>query len=141
DELEMSSLVSELAIIHLKHYRLLEAADLLIEHGWLCFSFGNGPRLARVADEAMAKSTWRDGDKNEIGGVLLHYLFASIQGQRVDTRIRAQETRHVLDTMQAKGISLTSHTQVRLLHFIILWLMNTSKFEEAQTLLQQWSES
>jgi hypothetical protein len=82
DEQEMSALVTEMAILLLKQYQLLEAAQLLIEHGWLSFIFGNGSRLACIADEIMKNSAWRDGEKNEIGGLILWCAASAAESER-----------------------------------------------------------
>jgi tetratricopeptide (TPR) repeat protein len=140
NEQEMSQVVTELAVLLLKHQRLIAATQLLIRYGWLSFTFGHGSRLTRLAQEELQHS-WREAStESEIGGPLLHYYFAPLLGQSVDTEIRARDAQHVLDVAQAKGISLTSRTQMRLLHFIVLHLMNTRQFQEAQALILESCE-
>ncbi len=140
-EQEQSQVITELAVLLLKHRRLLDAAQLLIRYGWLSSAFGHGSRLSRLAQRELERSDWRTGSTaSKIGGQLLCYYIAPIAGQPVDNTVRAQDAQHILSAARDAGISLTSHTQVRLTHFVVLHLMNTRRFDEAQTLLEESSK-
>lgn len=137
-EQEQSQVITELAVLLLKHRRLLDAAQLLIRYGWLSSTFGNGSRLSRLAQQELERPDWRTGSTaGEIGGQLLHYYIAPIAGQPVDSVVRAQNAQHMLSTAQDADIYLTARTQVRITHFVVLHLMNSRRFEEAQALLAE----
>jgi len=53
DEQEQASVIAELAILYLKHYQLLEAVELVLNHGWLLYALKHAQRIARVADSSI----------------------------------------------------------------------------------------
>ena len=65
---EQGIVVTELALLLLKHRRLLDAAELLIELGWLGSGYGNGARLAKIAIEVMSDFDWRAEPETEVEG-------------------------------------------------------------------------
>lgn len=140
DEQEMSTLVTELALLWLKTDHLLDAAQLLIEHGWLSFAFGSGPRLARVADEAMSKPEWRDGGENEVGGVLLFHYLGQYAGRANKTAKRAEDYRHLVAIAREKQISLSLPTEIQIMHYQLLASLNKNLFDDAHYLLDIISE-
>ena len=137
-EQEKSQVITELAVLLLKHRQLLDAAQLLIRYGWLGFTYGHGTRLCRLAQEALRQPGWRETTaESEIGGWLLHCYFAPVLGQQIDIEARAQDARRLLALAQEKGVHLTARTWTRLLHFVWLHLMNARRFEEAQAILTE----
>jgi len=137
-EQEQSQAITELAVLLLKHRRLLDAAQLLIRYGWLSSAFGHGSRLSRLAQRELERPDRRTGSTaSEVGSKLLHYYIAPIAGQPVDSAVRAQDAQRLLAVARDARISLTARTQVRLTHFVVLHLMNSRRFEEAQALLAE----
>jgi tetratricopeptide (TPR) repeat protein len=139
-EQEQSQVITELAALLLKHRRLLDAAQLLIRYGWLCSAFGHSSRLSRLAQRELERPDGGTGSAaSDIGSKLLHYHIAPIAGQPVDSAARARDAQRLLATGHDEGIGLTSRTQVRLTHFVVLHLMNTRRFDEARDLIEESS--
>ena len=73
---EAGQVVTELAVLLLRHHRLLEVAQLVIRYGWMSFKLGYGPRLAHLAREIMEKIDWHQTVEYECAGLaLIQMLF------------------------------------------------------------------
>ena len=138
DEQEKAAMVTELAVLLLQQRRLLDAAQLLVRHGWLCFALGNGPRLARLAQEVLASFSWRqEGSEQVCGGLLLYHYLGQYLGRKNDAHMRAEDYQAVSELARAANIVLQPATQMQLLHHKVLYLLQQSRFAEVQELLGQ----
>lgn len=140
DEQEQAALVAEMIVQYMRQKQLLKAAEFVVEYGWLSFAFGHGPRLARIADDVMARLGWRDGDQNEIGGVLLYHYLGQYAGRVHKTAIRAKDYQQILEIARTRQIALNVATKIHLLHYPLLAYLNANQFGEAQVLLDKASQ-
>jgi tetratricopeptide (TPR) repeat protein/transcriptional regulator with XRE-family HTH domain len=133
---EMGAIIAEMAILSLKHHRLLDAAQLLIRHGWLSFNLGLAPRLARFAQDIMQHFDWHSTGENECGGLLLHYFLSPYLGKSMDAAQRFEEYQSIQAAVLAGNVVLLPLTEVHVLHHLILYALNTLRFEDAQAFLE-----
>ncbi len=136
DELEMASLVSELAVLYLKQRQLLQAAELLVEYGWLSFIFGHGLRLARLAETAMRAMNWHTSTESEAGGLLLqHDLLARFLDNDLGNAARKQAYLNLFEVMMAEAVAFQPKTVVHLTHHKLRYLIGAKKHEETWTVI------
>jgi len=135
-ERESGAVVAELAILLLKHHRLLEAAQLLIRYGWLSFNLGYASRLARLANDEMHRFDWPGTAENECGGFLLQNVLSPFLGNPIDGEKRATEYRRIQDLVTAGSIALEPPTELHVTHHLMTAAMNQLRFHEAQSLLE-----
>ena len=137
-EQEQAALVAELAILSLKQHRLLEAAELLIEYGWLSFAFGHAARLARVTDEIMRSFPWHLSAEHEAGGQLLHYyLLARFLDKDLGTPERKKAYLHLYEAMRNGSVAFKPRTMVHLVHHKLRYLITAKKYDEARLLIDE----
>lgn len=133
---EMGAIIAEIAILSLKHHRLLDAAQLLIRHGWLSFNLGLAPRLARLAQSVMQQFDWHTTDDHEGGGVLLHYHLSPFLGQTTDADRCFADFQHLQEGVLNGELVLQPPTEVYIAHHMMVHTINRRRFEEARTLLE-----
>src|SRR5438105_143659 len=137
-EQEQAALVTELAILYLKEHRLLEAAELLIEYGWLSFAFGHASRLARVTDEIMRSFPWHLSAENEAGGQLLHhYLLARSLDRDLVAPERKKAYLSLYEAMRNGSVAFKPRTLVHLVHHKLRYLTLGKQYAEAWSLIDQ----
>jgi transcriptional regulator with XRE-family HTH domain len=139
-EQEQAMLISELAAAHLKQHHLLEAAELLIEYGWLSFAFGHTPRLARIADEIMRSFNWRRSIEDEVGGLLIQYhLLARALDKDLNNAERKKAYLHLYDLMVNESVRLKPNTIFHLVHHKLRYLINErpKQYAEAWSLIDE----
>jgi len=132
---EAGAIIAELATVYLRHHKLLDVAQLLTRYGWLSFSIGYGPRLAKLADEVMTKSDWLAVNENECGGFLLHYLLSPFLGKTIDYKQQMKDYCRIQDAIVTKGLSLHPLMDVNVTHQLLLYALNETHFEEALAIL------
>jgi transcriptional regulator with XRE-family HTH domain/tetratricopeptide (TPR) repeat protein len=137
---EAGAIISELATLYLKHYRLLEAAELLIRYGWLSFNQGYALHLTRIATQAMERFDWHTTHENECGGLLLHYHLSPFVGQAIDIQKRWRDYKHIQEITIAGNVRLQPLTEIHIIHHLLLCDLNIFHFEEAQALLDASSQ-
>jgi tetratricopeptide (TPR) repeat protein len=131
---EAGSVVTELAVLLLKHHRLLEAAELLIRCGWISFQWGYGPRLARFAREVMGKIDWHQTVESECAGlVFLETLFPFL-GRPIETKEFVDYER-ICNAFLTGALVLQTATEGYVVDLLILNLMNALHFTEAKAIL------
>ncbi len=135
---EQGMVVTELALLLLKQRRLLDAAELLIELGWLSSGYGNGTRLARRAFEVMSDFDWHAEPKTECGGILLRYYLGRFRGEKTPLRERAEEYQQVLACAAAQQVPLKSATVAHLVQHIANYLISKAQFSQAHELLDSY---
>ncbi len=135
---EQGTVVTELALLLLKHRRLLDAAELLIELGWLSSGYGNGARLASRAFEVMSDFDWHAEPETECGGILLRYYLGRFRGEKTPLRERAEEYQQVLDRVAAQQVPLKLATVAHLVQHIANHLITKGEFSQAHELLDSY---
>jgi tetratricopeptide (TPR) repeat protein len=137
-EQEQAMLISELAATHLKQRHFLEAAELLIEYGWLSFAFGHAPRLARLADEIMRSSNWHRSIEEEVGGLLLqHHLLAREIDKDLGSAERKKAYLYLYEVMSTESIRLKPSTTFHLVHHKLRYLITAKQHAEAWSLIDE----
>jgi tetratricopeptide (TPR) repeat protein len=134
---EQGAVMTELAVLLLKHHRLLEAAEHVIRYGWMSFNLGHGSRLARLAKSVMQRFDWQGTPENECAGLLLQQVLFMFLGENVDAKWQEQYQR-LRDAFLANEISLPSAAEQHLLHLLAMYTMNELRFEDAQILLDAY---
>src|SRR5260221_8803925 len=94
---EAGGIVTELAVLLLKHHRLLDTAQLLIRYGWLAFNLGHAQRLARLAADVMDQCDWHMSEDNECGGLLLEYFLSPFLGKPLNVQQRVTDYYRIRD--------------------------------------------
>jgi tetratricopeptide (TPR) repeat protein len=135
-ESEQGAVITELAMLLLKHHQLLEAAQLLTCYGWLSFNLGQAPRLATIVSDIKQRFDWQATEDNECGGLLIHYLLAPYLGKPIDTEKRAIDYRRMYDAVVAGKVVLWPTVDIAVTSTLMLSAMNELRFEEAQGLLE-----
>ncbi len=137
-EQEQAMLISELAAAHLKQHHLLDAAELLIEYGWLSFAFGHAPRLARLADETMRSFNWHRHSEGEVGGLLIQYdLLARALDKDLGNAERKKAYLHLYEIMVNKEVAFRPRTIVYLVHHKLRYMISAKQHAEAWTLIDE----
>jgi tetratricopeptide (TPR) repeat protein len=131
---EKGAVITELTVLLLKQHRLLEAAQLLIQYGWLSFALGHGTPLGRLAREVMGAVDWQAEPENECGGILLSHYLGRFLGEKINTPEQAEAYQRVHQIAKEHNIPLRPATEVHLMHHLLLDLINRSRFPEAQAL-------
>ncbi len=133
-EQEQAQVVAELLLLYFRQYRLMEAAELLISGGWLCYHFGYGPRLARVCQEVLTDYNWKQSPQQELAANLLYDRLAAFRSEKVPTAERAKRYQMLYKQAQEDRIVLAPSIIVHLLQFIVFHLADTASFQEAESL-------
>ena len=134
-EREAGGIVNELAVLLLKHRRLLDAAQLLIRYGWLAFNLGYTMRLAQLAADILAQGNWHTTEEDECGGLLLHYFLSPFLGKELDITQRVADYRCIREVALTGKIVLQPPIVVSVTHNLMQQALNERRFGEAQTLL------
>ena len=137
---EMGMIITELAVLYLRHHRLLDAAQLLTCYGWISFKQGYAFRLAYLAADVKQRFDWHISEENECGGLLLHYLLAPFLGKSIDARQRFTDHQRINEYIIAGKVKLLPTVQIAVTHDLMLYAMNRVCFEEAQELLEACSQ-
>ena len=135
NEQEQAQVVTELLLLYFRQYRLMEATELLISGGWLCYHLGHGPRLARVCQEVLTNYDWKQSPQQELAANLLYDRLSSFRGEKVATADRAKRYQTLYRQAQEGGIALAHTTVAHLLQPIVTHLADAHRFEEAETLI------
>lgn len=135
---EQGMVVTELALLLLKHRRLLDAAELLIVMGWLSSSHGDGYRLATFAFEVMNDGALHTDLATECGGILLRFYLERIRGEKTSRRERAEEFQRLLDFVTEQKVSFKLATTAHLLQHIIFQDIGESRFVQVHELLDTY---
>jgi tetratricopeptide (TPR) repeat protein len=139
-EREKGNVLSERIALLIHHHKLLDAAELLIQHSWLSFYAGHTFRLAQLAQSEMEHFDWHAFPENECGGFILHYHLAPFLEKRVLAQERAEAYRHIECQAAAGYVSLQPQTEVHVLHHLMQYHINQARFTEAQALFDACKE-
>ncbi len=132
---EAGSVVTELAVLLLGHHRLLEAAELVLYHGWLSFYQGHSLRLARLVETVLHEFDWRATLAIESGGLLLHYYLISYLGLKENERERTEDHQRILNFVLAGQVAIKPLIEVYLIHTVLRYYLSEDCFEQAQQLI------
>ncbi len=136
DNRERGIVVTELAILLLKHHSLVEAAILLMRDGWLSFNLGNGPRLAEYAFKMLQQFDWQATGENRCGGLLLRHMLGTFLGQPIDEEQRARDYQMGYDSILAGKGMLPPNIELHVTHRLMFQAIQALYFEEAHALLE-----
>ena len=129
--------VTELAVLLLAHYQLLEAAQLLCRYG---VSTGQGPRLARLAEQIMDQYDWHVSLEAECGRTILHYFLSPFLGKELDRQQRIKDYSAIYKANSEEKIHLRPTVELFLVHRLMVDKMCEDHFEEAQVLLEECNQ-
>ncbi len=133
---EAGNVMTELAMLLLKHHRLLDAAQLLIRYGWLGFHLGSAPQIASFAEEMMYSFNWHITEENECGGLLLQYFLPPFLGKTMSVKQRVIDYQRIRKALFEGKIVLQSPIEVAITYHLMIYNMNDLQFEEAQALFE-----
>ena len=134
---ETGNVVTESAILLLAHHRILEAAELLVDQGWLSFQCGYGSRLALLAREVLNKVEWHQSIEEEcIGLVLVHILFPFL-GKPFRTQTYGDYPR-LRDAFLAGEMSLSATLERSITHLLIQDAIESVQFEQGQAIIDAY---
>jgi tetratricopeptide (TPR) repeat protein len=133
---ETGAVIAELVTLYLNHHRLLDAAELLIQYGWMSFNQGYGPRLARLAQKIMQQFDWKHTVENECGGLLLYHILTPFLGKAIETEKRAADFQYILALASQSKITIQPTTEMDLIRLLMMYHMSYQRFEEAQHVLE-----
>lgn len=137
DNQELGTIIAELATLYLKHHRLLDAAELILYHGWLSSRQGQALRLAKFTQTVLSEFDWRAGCETECGGLLLYYYLLPYIGLKVNDQERAEDHQKLLSYILAGKLTVKPLMEIHLIHIIMLYHMNANRFDQAQHLLNE----
>ena len=139
-EREKGVVLSELISLLIRHHQLLAAAELLIQHSWLSFHAGQAFRLARLAQNVMSRFDWRTSAEHRCGALFLQYHLAPFLGKSVTAQVRFEAYQQIEALVSAGQVQLQPQTAVHLLHHLMQYHINKTRFAEAQTLFDACKE-
>src|SRR5579875_2628733 len=137
-EHEAGAIIAELTMLCLKHHRLVEAAEHLIYYGWLGFNQGHGPRLARLAEQAIQQCDWQATLETSCAVLLLQEMLSPFLGKTTDAIWQVQEER-IRNAFLTRAIRLPPGAEHYLTHLLMLHAMNEARFEEAQAIVEAYA--
>ncbi|MFL5704224.1 MAG: tetratricopeptide repeat protein [Ktedonobacteraceae bacterium] len=137
-EREQGAVITELAVLLLRHQRLGDAAELLIRFGWMSFNLGNGSRLAHLAQEVLQQVDWHHTAELECVGLVLLKILVPFLGTSFDGKHYA-DFRHLRDALIAGNLVLEGAIEDYVTQLLMVDAMNDLRFEEAQTMLEAYS--
>src|SRR5260221_1509273 len=132
---EQGVVITELALMLLKHRRLLDAAELLLEVGWLSSGYGQGSRLAKMAFDVMSSFDWRAAPETAWGGILLRYYLGRFHREKASLPERAEAYQRLLDLATAHQVPLKSATVAHLIQHIANSYIVGQHFDWARELI------
>ena len=135
DMREAGSVVAELAALLFLHHRLLEAAELVLYHGWLSFQHGHALRLARLLQMTLTRSHREMIPQIDYGGPLLASYLLPYLGIAMDDHEQSCAHQRIFDAVLQGEMTVDPLMEVHLLHMLMLSLMNQELFDQAQDLL------
>jgi hypothetical protein len=136
DEQEQAMVIAELAILHLKHRQLREAAELVIGYGWLSFQFGHASRITRFVQQIEEDYSLKDlAPEQDIALQLLHYRLAKHRGEKLTAKHRGQIYQQLYTKAEEEHVALSPAIEIYLMKSIVISLADTAQFETAQALV------
>jgi tetratricopeptide (TPR) repeat protein len=135
DDAEQVAVTTETIVLYLQHRRLLEAAHLLLLHGWRCLSFGHASRLARVAMSVIGEAgfDWQTDLRNYAGGTLILYQM----GRKTGLEARAADYTCIYQLAREGRISLGDSEIIHLAHHIMQYAVEERQFLQANTVCNE----
>lgn len=137
-EREQGQVVTELALLLLKHHQLLDAAELLIQYGWLSLDLGYGIPLARRVQAVMRQPDWewRQSLESECGGLLLRAFLGRFLGEDRQSPERKQAYHRVFSLAENGSVALRPRTAVHVIHSMLRDLIKQDRYADAWSLIE-----
>ena len=134
---DAGAVVAELAVLLLKHQRLLEVAELLVNQGWLSFHYGAGSRLAQISQGVLRQVEWHQSIEEEcVGLALVQTLFPFLGGP-----LRMQEYadyERLRPAFLAGKMSLSATLERNTTHLLLLDAIEFLRFEQGQAVVDAY---
>ncbi len=135
DEQEQATVITELAILYLKHLQLLEAAELVIGYGWLLFAAGHARPLARTANTSI-RSLQSYSMENEAGSLLLRLRLKRFFQDWTDAQHK-QAYLELYETMYQGRVQFKPRTILYIIHHQLRYLLGQKRHSEAYSLIKE----
>jgi tetratricopeptide (TPR) repeat protein len=138
DDSEKAALVSEMIVRYMRQQQFLKAAELFIMYGWLCTVFGHIVRIQRVFEEAVKTERETPANvKHDFGLVILKHRIAVHTGQKVERDWRDQIYQDIYQQIIAGALKLEAHTELEVLHNMLLFYNRKGQLGEAKMMFEQ----
>jgi DNA-binding SARP family transcriptional activator len=137
DMQEAGTVVTELAVLLLMHHRLLEAAELLINQGWLSFHCGSGSRLARLSQAVLSQVEWRQSIEEECAGLALINTVFPFLGEPLHMQAHGDYPR-LREAFLAGELSLSATLERSTTHLLLLDALECRHFKQGQAILDAY---
>jgi hypothetical protein len=138
DDHELGRIIAELVVLYLKHDRLLDAAVLLIQYGWLSFNLGYGARLAHLTQDALSRPNWHATAEDECAGFVLRHILFPFLGRSVDAQ-QDVDTQRLREALLSGTVALPAAAEDYVIQLFLLDAINELRFEEALMLLDDYA--
>lgn len=135
DEQEQAMVIAELAILYLKHFQLLEAAELVIGYGWLLFALSHARLLARTSNTAM-RSLQSYTLEDEAGSLLLRLRLKRFFKDWPDSQ-KQQAYSELYETMSQGCLRFKPRTILYIIHHQLRYLVGQKRYSEAYSLIKE----
>ena len=138
DDREMAGLIAEMIVRYLRQRQLLKAADLFIQFSWLCTAFGQITRIHRIFEEVVTENRSKEmGAAYEVGRLLLSFHVNNRLGQPISRRETESIYQDIRDEVTPGDVILQPHTEIDLLHNMMLKHIRLSLFKEAEQAFEE----
>lgn len=130
---EAGAVITELAVLLLKHHRLLETAELLIRYGWLSINQELIPRIIKLVTNILKQPDWQNTKENACGGLLLHIFlrrYLKLENSNVEGAFQ-----HVFQIARNKDVVLNPGTILYLLGNELRLHLMKDQYEDAWKLI------
>lgn len=135
DDGEQAALITEVVILYIKQRHWLKAAELLIPYGWLCAQLGHTHRIERYVESMHLPSTLTI--EQEAGSSLLKYRVMTLTGKKINVNNRYQDYKNIYMHSHAGQLYLQPHTEIHIVHEMLLPEIQGTHFEQGQRLLDE----
>jgi tetratricopeptide (TPR) repeat protein len=141
DDAEKAALIAEMVVRYVRSRQLLKAAELFISFGWLCTLFSQVARIQRVFEEVVREERGKDlGAAYEVGKQLFLYHTTIRLGKEVPGPERERLYQEIFDKVVNGEVSLQPHTEIDVLHSMMLRYLRLEFFIEAERMFDETLE-
>ena len=138
DDTEKATLIAEVVLRYIRARRLLDAAELFVQFGWLCALFAQVARIQRVFEEVVREDQRKEEDiQHEVGRLLLQHHIGVDTGNEMTLVERDQIYLQIHHKVLLGEVTLQAHAELTVLFHTLLVYINKSLFVEASRLLDE----
>ena len=125
DNAERAGLIAEMVVRYLRARQLLDAAELIIQFGWLCTTFGQVSRIQRVYEEVISADKGKGEDiQHEVGRLLLQHHIGTYTGNEITLAERDQIYLQIHNKVLLGEVTLQAHAELTVLFHTLLVYIN-----------------